>query len=237
MENSPRIFQNKCSNFSESFSRWEEANETQANMTKNEIKYAERLVRDADLKLKEMKQQREFFQNKSDQNLGKRIKEEIFFIMIFKYNKEQNFSLINIWTEKILQVIEKCKKIEGKIVVECNQTQSMIIQFDKPLDINMKCKNNRESRLEEDLVHDNVERMLEIEHSVVSNSLKDLKNNLDNLNECLRLTRKFLVKIDKYLFVNRLSFTILVYLRLHNMLIVPNRVAHLNYQSNKKFNC
>merc|ERR1711971_245534 len=179
MENSPRIFQNKCSNFSESFSRWEEANETQANMTKNEIKYAERLVRDADLKLKEMKQQREFFQNKSDQNL------------------EQNLSLINIWTEKILQVIEKCKKIEGKIVVECNQTQSMIIQFDKPLNINMKCKNNRESRLEEDLVHDNVERMLEIEHSVVSNSLKDLKNNLDNLNECLRLTRKFLVKIDK----------------------------------------
>merc|ERR1712126_500380 len=184
MENSPRIFQSKCSNFSESFSRWEEANETQANVTKNEIKYAERLVRDAGLKLKEMKQQREFLQNKSDQSL------------------EQNLSLINIWTEKILHVIEKCKKIEEKIVEECNQTQSLIIRFEKPLDINMKCKNYRESRLEEDLVHDNVERMLEIEHSVVSNSIKDLKNNLDNLNECLRLTRKFLVKIDKYFYVN-----------------------------------
>merc|ERR1712243_284604 len=140
MEKSPRIFQNKCSNFSESFSRWEEANEAQANVTKNEIKYAERLVRDADLKLKEMKQQREFLQNKSDQSL------------------EQNLSLINIWTDKIVQVIEKCKKIEGKIVEECNQTQSLLIRFDKPLDINMKCKNYRESRLEEDLVHDNVDK-------------------------------------------------------------------------------
>lgn len=158
---------------------WNASNWNQLERSEKEINRCENLIRDVDMKIREISEDRLRVKTKTENEMEKKV-----FCLSF-------------WKKEIENTLDSLLEQSKVLDKEAEDIQTALDNLESPQKINHECRCERERRLEEDLVADEVQYRLIDEAQIIEESKKDLSQCKTNINEEIRLIRKNITKLQK----------------------------------------